>query len=182
MSLSYGYEYMADSDINMTEHRIFNPPNPELNSEPVTKEYADTHYSGGSGSGAKGDKRDIGPQGPKGNKRDTGPRGNTGSRGPKGNKGDQGQGTKGDKGDTGPQGSQGLQGLKGDKGDSNSSSGLSNTGFTMQRRQGNMNVVRHKIINLPDPTRPTEPVCSGFPRACSIPSSLQIVSNTMAVK
>ena len=42
MSLSYGYEHMADSDINMTEHRIFNLPNPGLNSEPVTKEYAAT--------------------------------------------------------------------------------------------------------------------------------------------
>ena len=42
MSLSYGSEYMADSDINMAEHIIFNLPNPELNNEPVTKEYADT--------------------------------------------------------------------------------------------------------------------------------------------
>ena len=45
MSLSYGYEYVADSDIDMTEHRIFSLPNSELNSEPVTKEHADTHYS-----------------------------------------------------------------------------------------------------------------------------------------
>ena len=42
----------------MANHRIFKLPNPELNSEPVTKEYADTHYSGG-GSGAKGDKGDA---------------------------------------------------------------------------------------------------------------------------
>ena len=78
MSLSYGYEYMSDSDINMTEHRIFNLPNPELNSESVTTEYADTHYSGGSGSGAKGDTGDIGPQ------RLTGPQGPAGSQGSKG--------------------------------------------------------------------------------------------------
>ena len=153
---------MAGSDINMTEHRIFNPPNPELNSEPITKEYADTHYSDGSGSGAKADKRDIGPQRPKGNKGDTGPRGNTGSRGPKRNKGDQGQGTKGDKGDTGRQGSQGPQRPKGDKGDSNSSGRLSNSGFTMQ---GNMNMAKHRIINLPDPTRPTEPVTKRYVKA-----------------
>ena len=79
MSLSYGYEYMADSDINMTEHRIFNLPNSELNSEPVAKEYADTHYSDGSGSGAKGDKGDIASQG------------RQGLQGPKGDKGDVGQ-------------------------------------------------------------------------------------------
>ena len=36
---------MAGSDINMAEHRIFNLPNPELNNEPVTEEYADTPIS-----------------------------------------------------------------------------------------------------------------------------------------
>ena len=86
MSLSYEYEYIADSDINMTNHRIFNLPNPELNSEPVTKKYADTHYSGG-GSGAKGDKADTGPQGPQGPKGPQGSKGDTGSQGLKGDKG-----------------------------------------------------------------------------------------------
>ena len=105
--MSYEYGYMADSDINMTNRRIFNLPNPELNSEPVTKKYADTHYSGGRG-GAKRDKGDTdpqGPQGPAGPQGPTGPQGSKGDTGPQGLKGDKGkQGLKGDKGDTGPRG------------------------------------------------------------------------------
>ena len=115
-------------------------PSPTTDSEPVTKGYADTHYSGGSrNQGSKGDKGDTGPQGPKGDKGDTGPqgpnrdKGDTGLQGPKGDKGDVGsqgpkgntgsRGPKGDKGDTGlqgPRGSTGPQGPKGDKGDTGS--------------------------------------------------------------
>ena len=57
-------------------------------SEPVTRSYADTHYSGGSGQ--------RGPRGLKGDK------GDRGIQGLKGDQGDQGiQGLKGDKGDSG---------------------------------------------------------------------------------
>ena len=117
----------------MNGHKITDHPSPKTNSEPVTKGYADTHYSSGGGGGQrgpKGDKGDTGPQGPKGDKGDTGSqgpkgdKGDTGSQGPKGDKRDTGsQGPKGDKGDTGPQGPKGdkgdtgPQGPKGDKGD-----------------------------------------------------------------
>ena len=33
----------------MDYHKITNLPNPTINNEPVTKGYADTHYSGGDG-------------------------------------------------------------------------------------------------------------------------------------
>ena len=57
----------------MDNHKITNLPNPLSNTEPVTRGYADTHYSGGGGSkGPKGDKGDQGPRGPKG---DQGPQG-----------------------------------------------------------------------------------------------------------
>ena len=79
MSLSYGYEFTVDSDINISDHKIFHLPNLNSATEPVTKGYADTHYSGGSGGGPKGDKEEAAPQGPRENK------------GPKGDKGDTGQ-------------------------------------------------------------------------------------------
>ena len=140
MSLNFGYSPPGfgriKNDIKMNGHKILDLPSPTTDSEPVTKSYADTHYSSGGGSGQrgpKGDKGDTGPQGPKGDKGDTGPQGSkgdngdTGSQGPKGDKGDTGpQGSKGDKGDTGSQGPKGdkgdtgLQGPKGNKGDTGS--------------------------------------------------------------
>ena len=126
MSLNFGYSPRLGrikNDIKMNGHKILDHPSPTSDSEPVTKGYADTNYSGGGSGqrGPKGDKGDTGPQGPKGDK------GDTGSRGPKGDKGDVGsQGPKGDKGDTGSQGPKGdkgdtgLQGSKGDKGDTGS--------------------------------------------------------------
>ena len=149
MSLLFGYSSglsTIEEDINMNGYKITDLPSPSTNSEPVTKGYADTHYSGGGGSGQrgpKGDKGDTGPQGPKGDKGDTGPqgpkgdKGNTGSQGSKGDKGDAGsQGPKGDKGDTGAQGLKGdkgdtgLQGLKGDKGNTGSQGSKGDKGDT----------------------------------------------------
>ena len=113
MSTLFGYSSSLETieeDINMNNNRIINLPGPATGSEPVTKSYADTHYSGGGGGqrGPKGDKGDTGPQGPKGDTGTQGPKGGTGSQGPKGDKGDVGpqgpKGLKGDKGDTGPQG------------------------------------------------------------------------------
>ena len=140
MSLNFGYSPPGlgriKNDIKMNGHKILDLLSPTSDSEPVTKSYADTHYSSGGGSGQrgpKGDKGDTGPQGPKGDKGDTGSRGpkgdkgDTGSQGPKGDKGDTGsQGPKGDKGDVGSQGPKGdkddtgSQGPKGDKGDTGS--------------------------------------------------------------
>ena len=130
MSLLFGYSSeVQEGDLDMDNHKIINLPDPSTGSEPVTKSYADTHYSGGGGGqrGPKGDKGDTGSQGPKG---DTGPPGSKGDTGTQGSKGDAGaQGPKGDKGDVGPQGSTGpkgdkgetgAQGPKGDKGDKGS--------------------------------------------------------------
>ena len=114
----------------MDNHKIINLSDPSTGSEPVTKSYADTHYSGGGGGGQrgpKGDKGDTGSQGPKGDTGAQGPKGDTGAQGPKGGTG--AQGLKGDKGDVGPQcptgpkgdkGDTGEQGPKGDKGDKGS--------------------------------------------------------------
>ena len=126
-------EYVEEN-IDMVGNRILDLPDPIEDSEPVTKGYANKHYSGSGGD--KGDKGDAGPQGPKGDKGDTGNPGpkrdkdDTGNPGPKGDKGDSGnpgrkgykgdsgiQGLKGDKGNQRIQGIQGIQGLKGDKGD-----------------------------------------------------------------
>ena len=140
MSLLFGYSSKLETimeDLDMDGHRIVDLPNPVIDSEPVTKGYADTHYSGGSSlkgeKGDKGDKGDQGIQGIKGDKGDQGiqrikgDKGDQGIQGIKGDKGDQGiQGIKGDKGDQGiqrikgdkgDQGIQGIQGIKGDKGD-----------------------------------------------------------------
>ena len=118
MSLNFGYSPPGlgriKNDIKMNGHKILDLPSPTSDSEPVTKSYADTHYSSGGGSGQrdpKGNKGDTGPQGPKGDK------GDTGSKGPKGDKGDTGsQGPKGDKGDAGPRGPKGQKGDVGNKG------------------------------------------------------------------
>ena len=106
MSLLFGYSSSFDNiqeeDLDMNNNKIINLPDPSIGSEPVTKSYADTHYSGnGSSKGIKGDKGDQGIQGKKGDK------GDQGIQGIQGDKGDQGiQGIKGDKGD------QGVQGIK----------------------------------------------------------------------
>ena len=137
MSLLFGYSCglsTIQEDIDMQGNRIIDLPEPVTGSEPVTKSYADTHYSGGGGQqGPKGDKGDTGSQGPKGDsglqgpKGDTGPRGSkgcTGAQGLKGDKGDVGlQGPKGAKGDKGDTGAQGPKGDKGDKGSGGSSKG-----------------------------------------------------------
>ena len=76
MALLFGYSSgltTIKGDIDMNGNKIVDLPSPTSNSEPVTKGYADTHYSGGGGSqGPKGDKNDTGPQGPKGDKGDKG--------------------------------------------------------------------------------------------------------------
>ena len=127
MSLLFGYSLeIQKGDLDMDNHKIINLPDPSTGSEPVTRSYADTHYSGGGGGqrGPKGDKGDTGSQGPKGDTGPQGPKGDTGAQGSKGGTG--AQGSKGDKGDVGPKGSKGdkgdtgPQGLKGDKGDKGS--------------------------------------------------------------
>ena len=135
MSLLFGYSSeIQEGDIDMDNHKIINLPNPSTGSEPVTKSYADTHYSGGGGGGGqqgpKGDtgpqgpKGDTGPQGPKGDKGTQGAKGDTGAQGPKGDKGDVGlQGPEGPKGDKGETGAQGPKGDKGDQGSGGSSKG-----------------------------------------------------------
>ena len=71
MALLFGYSSGLNSieeDIDMNGNRIIGLPSPSIDSEPVTKGYADTHYSGGGGvsQGPQGPKGDTGPQGPKG--------------------------------------------------------------------------------------------------------------------
>ena len=72
MSLLFGYSSSSSSDLkniegdlDMNENRIIDLPSPVEDDEPVTKGYADQHYSGGDkgDTGAKGDKGDIGPRG-----------------------------------------------------------------------------------------------------------------------
>ena len=63
MSLLFGYSSdIQEEDLDMNNNKIINLPNPSTGSEPVTKSYADSHYSGG-GSGQLGP---PGPQGPRG--------------------------------------------------------------------------------------------------------------------
>ena len=136
MSLLFGYSSgIQEGDLDMDNHKIINLPNPSTGSEPVTKSYADTHYSGGGGeqrgpkgdkgdTGSQGPKEDTGPQGPKGDTGKQGPKGDTGAQGPKGDKGDVGpKGSKGDKGDTGAQGPKGDIGDKGSGGSSKGDKG-----------------------------------------------------------
>ena len=105
----------------MNNNKVINLPNPLTGSEPVTKAYADTHYSGGTGQrGPQGPPGSPGAQGPKGDTGAQGPKGDQGGQGPKGNQGD--QGPKGNQGDQGPKGDTRAQGPKGDKGDPGSGS------------------------------------------------------------
>ena len=79
MSLNFGYSPPGlgriKKDIKMNGHKILDLPSPTSDSEPVTKSYADTHYSSGGGGqrGPKGEKGPQGPKGDKGAKGDTGP-------------------------------------------------------------------------------------------------------------
>ena len=60
MSLLFGYSSglsTIEEDINMNGYKITDLPSPTTDSEPVTKSYADTHYSSGGGSGQRGPKR-----------------------------------------------------------------------------------------------------------------------------
>ena len=72
MSLLFGYSSgleTIEEDIDMNGNRIIDLPSPTTDSEPVTKGYADTHYSGGSGQqGPKGDKGDTDHKDQKGTK------------------------------------------------------------------------------------------------------------------
>ena len=58
MSLNFGYSSPGlgriKNDIKMNGHKILDLPSPMSDSEPVTKSYADTHYS--SGGGQRGQK------------------------------------------------------------------------------------------------------------------------------
>ena len=102
MSLLFGYssgfDDVQEEDLDMNNNKITNLPDPSTGSEPLTKSYADTHYSDG-GPGP------VGPQGPAGS---DGPRGLRGSPGPQGPAGGDGQ--------QGPAGIVGPRGLRGSPG------------------------------------------------------------------
>ena len=100
---SSGASSLLDSngDLDMGGHRVTGLPSPTSSSEPVTKSYADTHYSNSATH-----------QGPKGDKGDQGPIGDRGPAGPRGSVGATGQ--KGDKGDTGARGAKGTFSVSGD--------------------------------------------------------------------
>ena len=69
MALLFGYSLgltTIEEDIDMNGNKIVDLPSPTSNTEPVTKGYDDTHYSGGSGGqGPKGEKGDTRPQEPR---------------------------------------------------------------------------------------------------------------------
>ena len=192
MALVYGFDKsVVNSNKDFENHfRILNLPDPTTDDQPVTKGYADTHYSGGGGGGSPSTQGPQGPQGPEG---PTGPKGDQGDQGPpgpqgpqgdtgkKGEEGDQGlagpQGPQGPQGDTGPkgdQGDQGPQGPNGDKGD-----GLPDgdgrtrdktvCGHKLQRphsewvtMKDNISMGGHRITNLADPATNDEPVTKGY--------------------
>ena len=59
MALFFCYankRFGVSGDLDIKNYKITNLPNPTTNSEPVTKSYADTHYSSGLGSGAQDQK------------------------------------------------------------------------------------------------------------------------------
>ena len=61
MSLNFGYSpYLEtiEEDIDMNGYKIIDLPSPTTDSEPVTKGYADTHYSRG-GSGQRKETRET---------------------------------------------------------------------------------------------------------------------------
>ena len=132
-------------DINMNSNRITNLADPTANEEVVSKGYADTHYSGGSGQGPQGPPS---PQGPKGD---------IGNRGPKGDQDD--QGSKGDQGDcgpvgqTGPSGTRGIQGPKGDTGQRGPQGPAGTFGGTVAT---DVNMAGRKLYGLPTPTKDSD--------------------------
>ena len=73
MALAYGYsktEVNSNKDFE-NQFRIFNLSDPTTDDQPVTKRYADTHYSSGGGGGGgrtdpQGPQGPDGPQGPEG--------------------------------------------------------------------------------------------------------------------
>ena len=145
MSLLFGYSSglsTIEEGLDMQGNRIINLPNPVTGSEPVSKEYADKHYSGGSSSkGPKGDRCLTGAQGPRGLP------GSDGSQGPCGLPG--AQGARGPKGDTRSRGPRGLPG----------SGGLSASGFTMQ---GNIDMGNNKTENVADPVLANDPITKQY--------------------
>ena len=180
MTLYFGYEksgnFNLSGGLDMEQKPITNLPAPMQDSEPVTKEYADTHYSNASTQqGTKGDKGDAGPQGlqcVKGDQGDVGPQGPRGLQGPKGDCGDRGPkgdiGAKGDHGATGsqglcgtpsPQGPSGLQGPKGDpgpkgdKGDPGPRGPKGDRSTTVPTVMQDLSMERHKIVQLGTPTQ-----------------------------
>ena len=124
MSLLFGYPSglsTIQEDIDMQGNRIIDLPEPVTGSEPVTKSYADTHYSsgggGGSSKGPKGDRGSPGPQGPQGSPGRDGAQGSPGPQGPRGLRGSPGaQGPRGLPGSPGAQGPRGLPGSPGVQG------------------------------------------------------------------
>ena len=150
--LLFGYSSslsIIEEDLDMSGNGIIDLPDPVTGSEPVTKQYADTHYSGVGGS-SKGDKGDKGYKG------------DQGIQGDKGDKGDQSiQGDKGDKGDKGIQGIQGDKCDKGDKGDKGDpgSGVLSASGFTMR---GTIDMGNNKIENVADPVLANDPITKQY--------------------
>ena len=186
MSLNFGYSPPGlgriKKDIKMNGHKILDLPSPTSDSEPITKSYADTHYSSGGGS-SKGPKGSPGPQGPRGLKGSPGPQGPRGLKGSPGRGGSQGSpgpqgprglkespgsqgprglkgslGRYGSQGSPGPQGSRGLKGSPGPRGPAGSG-GLSDAGFTIQ---GDINMNNNKITNLPDPTLANDPITKQY--------------------
>ena len=116
MSLLFGYSSglsTIQEDIDMQGNRIIDLPEPVTGSEPVTKQYADTHYSGGGG----GQRGPQGPRGLPGSPGAQGPPGSPGAQGPRGLQGSPGaQGPRGSQGSPGTQGPRGLQGIPGAQG------------------------------------------------------------------
>ena len=110
MALAYGFSTTeVKSNKNFENHfRILNLLDPTTNDQPVTKGYADEHYSGGGGGGGVGPEGPKGPKEPEGPQGPQGPQGARGLRGPPGSRGP--QGTRGPEGPEGPQGPQGPQG------------------------------------------------------------------------
>ena len=68
MALAYGFSTTeANSNKDFENHfKILNLPGPTTDDQPVTKGYADVHYSGGGGGGGVGPHGPEGPQGPQG--------------------------------------------------------------------------------------------------------------------
>ena len=125
----------------MNSNRVINLQDPSRNDEPVTKGYADIHYSG------------PGRQGPKGDIGNRGPKGDTGSQGPKGD-----QGVQGPKGDTRARCARVVQGPKGNTGARGQQGPAGTFGGTVAT---DVNMAGHKLYGLPSPTDHNEPATKG---------------------